>query len=304
MTCIVCYRELFLLEEREVKGCQSAQKKGRKEKGVSSEPTSRSATDTDTLFHLLTKIEEEEKRKEGAQKWNKFCTWHTHLKQLIQLKLLIQLRQLVEQPEHAHHPGRPCLFVRMCVIDQRMVCMGGWDRFMIVGMDWFDSFMIAALSPVSPGKQRWTEPFWGGPTYGSDPNTDHILYQMMMIAAATHCLHRHILHHSHMILLEEQVNVDEEGVFGCGPAAHSVSPNQPSWPNKQSAWSVSHKCYHLNWTKKNTFIETHRQPAETKWQSQNLRFSSALQSMENTIFQKYGYAQLCPKSISKLIILS
>ena len=136
MTCIVCYRELFLLEEREVKGCQSAQKKGRKEKGVSSEPTSRSATDTDTLFHQLTKIEEDEKWSKGASKMkHPLHLMHKNHLMSTQLKHLIQLRQLVEQPEHAHHPGRPCLFVRMCVIDQRMVCMGGWDRFMIVGMD-------------------------------------------------------------------------------------------------------------------------------------------------------------------------
>ena len=128
----------------------------------------------------------------------------------------------------------------MCVIkNQRMVCMGGWNRFMIVGMDWFDSFMIAALSPVSPGKQRWTEPFWGGPTYGSDPNTDHILYQMMMIVAATHCLHRQP-YHSDMILLEEEVNVDEEGVFGCGPAAHSVSRSKPTQLAEQTKRLVSY----------------------------------------------------------------
>ena len=153
---------------------------------------------------------------------------------------LIQLRLVVQKTSK---PPQTFLFVYLYYTKEWYASMGGWNRFMIVRMDWFDSFMIGALSAVSPGKQRWTQPFWGAPTYGwsshrpyiisnSDDHRNtlsgenaisypHILClhafistiwmilthqpQMVLIIAATNCLHKILLppyHPPHIILIK------------------------------------------------------------------------------------------------------
>ena len=156
---------------------------------------------------------------------------------------------------------------------------------MIVRMDWFDSFMIGALSAVSPGKQRWTQPFWGAPTYGWSSHRPYIISnsddhrntlsgenavsyphtlmsscfhihmwmiltrqpQMVLIIAATSCLHKSLLppyHPPHIILITsyllELVNVDQEGIFGCGPVVLCpVSESQLVEQTKRSSGQLS-----------------------------------------------------------------